>query len=50
MHEALLAEQILGAALTEAGRVNPGMWEGRKRGVLFDGGKIVSAWKIELTS
>jgi dihydroorotase len=24
--------------LTEAGRVNPGMWEGRKRGVLFDVG------------
>jgi dihydroorotase len=24
--------------LTEAGRVDPGMWEGRKRGVLFDVG------------
>jgi dihydroorotase len=34
--------------LTEAGRVNPGLWEGRKRGVLFDvghgGGSF--AWRI----
>jgi dihydroorotase len=34
--------------LDEAGRVNPGMWEGRKRGVIFDvghgGGSF--AWRI----
>jgi dihydroorotase len=34
--------------LTEAGRVNPAMWEGRKRGVIFDVGHGAGsfAWRV----